>query len=173
MKMEQPTGGIKSVVFASLPVTLAGFEALPQAALQSPYDTAALFVVALNAWQHNRDECVGMINLLKGPEPLNRNDINFLAERMADKATYLANSYFKGATPKNNYAPAEPFTVVIGDNPHSFAVQNVAKLFVNCGGADSPRPISMRLAKDGKWYLWEYSSILVGIRPPESTNPWA
>jgi len=30
----------------------------------------------------------------------------------------------------------------------------------------------MRNAKDGKWYLWE-QFLLVGIRPPESTNPWA
>jgi hypothetical protein len=30
----------------------------------------------------------------------------------------------------------------------------------------------MRKAKDGKWYLWE-QFILVGIRQPESANPWA
>ena len=32
--------------------------------------------------------------------------------------------------------------------------------------------IAMRLAKDGKWYLWE-QFILADIRQPESMNPWA
>lgn len=47
------------------------------------------------------------------------------------------------------------------------------KLFIPSGGADAPRPIQLRKAKDGKWYLWEYSSILLDIRKPESSNPWA
>ena len=41
-----------------------------------------------------------------------------------------------------------------------------------CGGADSPRPVKLRLAKDGRWYLWE-QYLLTGIREPESSNPWA
>ena len=37
---------------------------------------------------------------------------------------------------------------------------------------DNPREVKLRLAKDGRWYLWE-QMILVGIREPESANPWA
>ena len=40
------------------------------------------------------------------------------------------------------------------------------------GGADSSRDVLLRKAKDGKWYLWE-QFLLVGIRKPESSNPWA
>ena len=50
--------------------------------------------------------------------------------------------------------------------------ENYAKLFLTSGGADSPRYVQLRKAKDGRWYLWE-QFILVGIRPPESTDPWA
>jgi len=171
--MGQSLGGRKSITFPSLPTTQEGFEALPQAGMQSPYDTAALFVVALNAYQYSKDVCHSMMNFLRGPQPMSGMDISFLAERMSDKASYLAKSYFAGATAQNNYTPTEPYTVVVSDNPYSFPDGTTAKLFVQCGGADSPRPISMRLAKDGKWYLWEYSSLLVGIRQPESTNPWA
>jgi len=45
-------------------------------------------------------------------------------------------------------------------------------LYLQSGGADSPRGVQLRLAKDGKWYLWE-QYLLADIRPPESTNPWA
>jgi len=167
-------GGKKSVEFAALPATQVEFEALPQAALQSPYETAAMFVVALNAYPQNRNESVDMMNFMKGPEPLSQREIIFLKEQMDQKykGGYLARSYFAGSTPQNNYEPSKPYTVIISDNAYSYANQGYVKLYVQCGGADSPRPITMRQAKDGKWYLSEYSSLLVGIREPESSNPW-
>ena len=36
------------------------------------------------------------------------------------------------------------------ENPHSYDVQGMAKLFIPSGGADSPRPIQLCKAKDGK-----------------------
>ena len=46
------------------------------------------------------------------------------------------------------------------------------RIWLTSGGADSPRYVDVRLAKDGKWYLWE-QHMLVEIRKPESENPWA
>ena len=46
------------------------------------------------------------------------------------------------------------------------------KLFIPCGGADSPRPIKLRMKGDGKWFLWE-QYLLTGIRTPKADNPWA
>ena len=162
--------GKQSLEFRSLPGTLAEFQALPQAEMQSPYETAAMFIAALSAYPQNKDASIAMINFLKGPEQLSSRDINFLKDQVKD---HLPRSYFSGATPKNNYAPSQPYTVVVSDNPYSFQDPTSAKLFIQCGGADSPRPITLRLAKDGKWYLWEYSALLSGIRAPESANPWA
>ena len=160
----------KSIEFDSLPVTLDQFTALPQAELQSPYETAAMFVVALNLYTQNKDEAIAMMNFLKGPDPLTQRELGLFKTQMT---SYLARSYFTGATPQNDYTPSQPYTVVISDNPYSYANQGFAKLFVHCGGADSPRPIEMRLAKNGRWYLTGFgSSLLVGIRKPESTNPW-
>jgi hypothetical protein len=158
-----------------MPETLAEFTALPQAAMVTPFDTAALFVAALCVYPLNKDVTVAMINHLKGPNPLSNSDIQFLAARMAqnNKAGFIGASYFDGATPKNEYAPAEPYTVTVSENPYSYQEQGYARLFVKSGGADNPRPVTMRQAKDNKWYLWEYSSLLSDILAPESTNPWA
>ena len=74
--------------------------------------------------------------------------------------------------PGNDYVPSKPYTITISTNPHSFDNDGYVRVWINSGGADSPRQIDLRLAKDGKWYLWE-QYVLVGIRKPESTNPWA
>ena len=98
-------------------------------------------------------------------------DKSFIKDRFRD-SDYVPRSYFKGATPQNDYQPSQPYTVKVAENPYSYQNQNYAKLFVFSGGADNPRELVMRLAKDGKWYLWE-QFILVGIRQPESSDPWA
>ncbi len=36
----------------------------------------------------------------------------------------------------------------------------------------APHSVTLRKAKDGKWYLWE-QFLLPDIRQPESLNPWA
>ncbi|MCL1804957.1 MAG: hypothetical protein FWG28_02990 [Clostridiales bacterium] len=168
-------GKAVSVVFADIPDTIAGFTALPQAAMATPFDTAALAVAALCVYSLSKEECEAMLNYLRGPNPMAERERVFLKDRMAQngKAPFLGASYFGGATPGNDYTPTEPYTVTVSENPYSYEAEGVAKLFVKSGGGDSPRPVSMRLAKDGKWYLWEYSSLLLDIRAPESTNPWA
>ena len=87
-------------------------------------------------------------------------------------ADYVPRSYFKGAVPANDYKPSEPYTVTVSENPYTYQNEGYAKMFLTSGGADSQRFVMLRKAKDDKWYLWE-QFILVGIRPPESTNPWA
>ena len=171
----QHAGMSASVVFADIPENVDQMAALPQAALASPADTAALFVTALCVYPLSKDDCVAMINFLKGPAQLSNMDISFLSDRMRQngKAPYLGASYFHGASPDNEYTPSQPYTIYVADNPYSYDNQGYVKLFVKSAGGDSPRGITMRQAKDGKWYLWEYSTLLTDIRPPESTNPWA
>ena len=159
------------IVFAALPQTLAEFTALPQAAMQNPFDTAALFVAAMCAYPQSTPEAIAMVNHLKGPQPLSGYDTQFLADRMRGK-DYLPRSFFAGATPANNYTPARPYTLTVSQTPYSYQEQGYAKLALLSGGADSPRPIQLRQAKDGCWYLWE-QFLLSDIRPPEASNPWA
>ena len=161
----------ETVTFAKLPDTLEEFKALPQAQLSSPFDTAALTVLALCYFPKDRELCYSMLDAIKGPRPLSGQEKQFIRDRFMDK-DYVPRSYFIGATPQNDYTPSEPYSIKVSENPYSYDNENYAKLFVTSGGADSPREVLMRFAKDGKWYLWD-QFILSDIRQPESTNPWA
>lgn len=162
----------ENIVFVSLPETYEQFISLPQASLSSPFQTAAMTVLAFCFYPKDSELCYRMIDFLRGPRPMNSSEKSFIADRFRDK-DYVPRSYFAGATPDNNYQPAAPYTVEVRENQYTYSVDGIAKLFIPSGGADDPRPIQLRKAKDGKWYLWEYSSILSGIRQPESSNPWS
>ena len=161
----------ENVVFPAFPETLDQFKALPQAQLTSPFGTAALTVMALCFYPKDKELSLAMLDYLRGPRPLSGMDKSFIRDRFMD-SDYVPRSYFVGATPANDYMPTEPYTVPVFENPYSYEEQNYAKLFIKSNGADSPRYVQLRLAKDGKWYLWE-QFLLSGIRPPESSNPWA
>ena len=88
-------------------------KALPEAALDTPFKTAALTVCALCAYAADRDIGTQMLNFLRGPRPLNGQDISFLNDRFRDGKTYIPFSYFLGSSPENNYTPSSPFTVTV------------------------------------------------------------
>ena len=161
----------EKIVFSSLPSSFEEFASLPQAALSTPFETAAMTVLAFCYYPQNKDLALQMVNFLRGPRPLSGGDISFIADRFRD-SDYVPRSYFEGSTPANDYTPAEPYTIIVSENPYSYQNEGYATLYITSGGADSPRSVQMRKAKDGKWYLWE-QFILVGIRQPESANPWA
>ncbi|MBQ3069321.1 MAG: hypothetical protein IJD01_05190 [Clostridia bacterium] len=162
----------KTFTFANLPESLTQLQALPEAVLDDPFKTAALTVCALCAYA--KDKAVGteMLNWLRGPRPLSGVDLSFLNDRFRDGKTYVPFSYFKGATPENDYTPDVPYTLTVETNPYSDANEGYKKLFVRSGGADHPREIVLRRKGDGTWLLWD-QMILVGIREPKSADPWA
>ena len=161
----------EEIVFDRLPETLEEFKAMPQAALSTPFQAAAMTVLAFCFYPQNPQLSLDMVNYLRGPRPLSGYDQSFIKDRFRD-SDYVPRSYFEGATPQNDYLPQEPYRVRVSENPYSYQNQGYATLYIRSGGADSPRSVQLRLAKDGKWYLWE-QFILVGIRQPESQNPWA
>lgn len=159
--------------FAALPESLAEMQALPEASLDTPFKTAALTVLALCAYAADKEVGTEMLNWLRGPRPLNGQDISFLNDRFRDGKTYLPFTYFAGATPDNGYTPAQPYTIAIESNHTSDDEAGYMKLFVPCGGADSPRPIKLRQrGSDGKWFLWE-QYLLTAVRIPKAEDPWA
>ena len=161
----------EEIVFDRLPETLEEFKAMPQAALSTPFQAAAMTVLAFCFYPQNPQLSLDMVNYLRGPRPLSGYEQSFIKDRFRD-SDYVPRSYFEGATPQNDYLPQEPYRVRVSENPYSYQNQGYATLYIRSGGADSPRSVQLRLAKDGKWYLWE-QFILVGIRQPESQNPWA
>ena len=133
---------LEESVFAALPESLAEMQALPEATLDTPFQTAALTVLALCAYAADRQIGQDMLNWLRGPRPLNGQDISFLNDRFRDGKTYLPFTYFAGSTPDNNYTPTRPYTIRVESNHVSGEEQGYMKLFIPCGGADDPRPIN-------------------------------
>lgn len=161
----------RTIVFEDMPSTLEEFKALEEARMSTPFDTAALTVCALSYYPINKQLSIEMLNFLRGPRPLSGMDLQFLADRFRDK-DYVPRSYFLGATPDNDYEPNEPYSIEVEDNPYSYQNEGYATLYIHSGGADSPRQVQLRKAKDEKWYLWD-QFLLADIRKPESENPWA
>lgn len=161
-----------SVIFETIPSGMEEFKALPQAQMSTPEETAGLAILAFCVYPKNKELSLEMIDYLRGPRPMSNMDKQFIRDRFFDK-DYVPRSYFAGSVPGNNYTPSNPYTLVFTENPYSRSEEGFVNLYIASGGADSPRSIKVRLAKDNKWYLWEYAGILSGIRIPESQNPWA
>ena len=93
---------------------------------------------------------------------------------MSGKEDYIVESYFKGSSVENNYTPSIPYVVSITENPYSYSNEGYARLFLKSSGADTARSITMKLKPStGQWFLWEQSSVLMGIRIPAAKDPWA
>lgn len=169
----QSVGKSVDFTFTSLPEGLAEMQQLPEAALETTYQTAALTVLALCAYAADREIGTEMLNWLRGPRPLNGQDISFLNDRFRDGKTYLPFTYFVGAKPDNNYTPTKPYKIIVESNHISNSEQGYMKLFIPCGGADAPRPIKLRQrGSDQKWFLWE-QYLLTGVQTPKADDPWA
>ena len=161
------------VTFNKLPKTLEEMKALPQATLSKPEDTAALTVAALMVYPENKDECIKMLDYLRGPRPLSPMEQQFIRDRFMDGKGYIPRSYFDGATPDNDYTPAQPFTIFMWDSHAQIAEDGYKILDLQSGGADSKRTVTLRnKPSTGEWFLWE-QMLLAGIREPKSADPWA
>ncbi len=160
----------KEFVFQHLPANTEEMKQLPEAAMSTPFETAALTVLAFCRYPENRESALDMVQFLSGPREVSTAEKQFIRDRFMDK-DYVPRSYLKGAVPANDYTPQKPYAITVEDNPYSYDNKGYAKLYLRSGGADSPRAVTLRQGKDGRWYLWE-QFILVDIRKPESTNPW-
>ena len=106
----------ETFTFTSLPESLAEMQLLPEASLDTPFKTAALTVLALCAYAADKHRGTEMLNWLRGPRPLNGQEISFLNDRFRDEKTYLPFTYFVGSTPDNNYTPSQPYTIIVESN---------------------------------------------------------
>ncbi len=164
-------GNSETFVFAQLPRSLSELRALPEAALATPYQTAALTVAVLCHYENNAQETIEMLNYLKGPQPMTNHGIQFLRDRLTGK-TYKPFSFFNGATPENDYTPNVPYEMVVFEGPYSYAEEHYAKLMIRSAGADTPREIKLReKPSTGQWFLWE-EYLLADIRKPKSADAW-
>ena len=69
------------IIFKTIPKDLAEFQALPEAAMSMPQQTAALAVLALSIYPKDKDSSLQMMNYLRGPREMNGIDKQFIADR--------------------------------------------------------------------------------------------
>lgn len=160
-----------NIIFKTLPLKSNDYKSMEEFNLNTPFQTAALFIVAICAYHEDKDAAYEMLDMLKGPKKLTEQDKRFIRDRMRDKSEYIGKAYLQGADSENNYTPEPPYTVNVIENPYSYSQDGYAKLFISTKGADSPRPIELR-KMGGEWFLWNYSSLLSDIRKPKSADIW-
>ena len=161
------------ITIQELPGSLQEFEALA-GETRAPEKICALFLCALSLFDGDKDAGTAAMNLLRGPRPMTPYDQQFLRDRLRGKS-YLPLAYFEGATPQNGYQPTVPYVLkVLADSRPQDMEPGYLRVFLKTAGADSPRPVKLRQkGSTGEWFLWEYSSILSGIRIPTAEDPWA
>ena len=164
----------REISFRQLPQNLQELQAMPEAAMTDPFAVAALTVIALNEYTINKEIAMQMLDFLNGPNDVSPADVQFLRDRAMDGHDYIARSYFKGATPDNNYTPSAPYTVTVMQNAYSQPQENYLVLWLYSGGADSPREMQLRLKPStGQWFATGWRGLLSGVRMPKEADPWA
>lgn len=158
-------------VFTSIPETVEEFVSLSQFGFDSPFQVAALFIIALCNYPNNPCECYKMIDSIKGPQKLSPLEKQYISNRMIGKSNYIGSSYLQGSTPENDYTPNYPYNILIEESSDTFEEVGFASLFIKTGGSPILRKIKLR-TKEGKWYLWEHSELLADINRPDSSDPW-
>lgn len=162
----------ETFTFEALPQTLDELKALKEAELKTPYEAAALAVVALCTFEMDPAITFEMLDFLNGPDEVSTYTKQFIKERLNGRK-YLPFSFFAGATPKNNYTPSVPYEITVFSNSYSFHEDNWATIYVTSGGADNPRGIKLRKKPStGQWFVNDIQ-ILSDIRLPEEADPWA
>lgn len=161
------------VILQTVPTNFESFKALA-GEWRQPEQLCALFLCALALFDRDPGSGTAAMNLLRGPRPMTPYDRQFLRDRLRGKP-YLPFAYFDGATPENGYRPREPYALQVLEDPRPQDLEpGYLRLFLRTAGADAPRPMKLRLkTSTGQWFLWEYSSILSGIRLPAAEDPWA
>lgn len=160
----------ETITFSSLPQNVAELQAMPQAQLTNPFEVAALVVAVLCRYETSVNDCIDMLNFLKGPQPLSPFDKQFLRDRLVGKY-YVPRSYLQGTSPQNNYQPSVPYVVQVNDNPYSYQTAGYVTLWMTSSGADSQRQVQLR-QKGNQWFLWQ-NFLLPDIRKPAAEDPWA
>ena len=161
-----------TITFDRLPKNLEELKALPQASLNEPEYTAALFVAVMMHYMENKEETYQMLEFLKGPYGLSQFEKQFLADRMSDGKDCVVRSFFNGTSPDNDYTPSMPYTIET-ERGFDQEIDGRMRILIASSGADTKRFVTMRhKPSTNQWFL-EDQMLLSQIRTPKSQDPWA
>ena len=173
------------VEIASIPATVDAFVAMRDKVATTPEGGVAMLLVALRMWETSRVEGTKALIVIMDMNLLQQNSgeysykgygvgrsYEYMLGSASRNSPYVPSSYFPGTSPANNYAMGSgPYRLEF--TPHRHRPQNDVEhtLFVPSSGADSPRPVQVKKNDKGIWKAANFSSLLVGIRPPASAAP--
>jgi hypothetical protein len=168
-----------SIEIAGLPSSIEEFRAQRDLVAWTPHGGAAMMVVALLAFAKGEElgrQCLAVAvdrsQLEEGPYgfrgwQLGARDRSLIGAQLRDHP-YIPRSYIRSATPENGYKlPAPPYTIACVESPYSGRPgSGTYKAFVVSSGADSLRPVRMERNTKGIWKAAEWSSLILGVKPP-------
>ena len=160
-----------TITFDKLPDNLSELKAMPEASLNEPEYTAALFLAVMMHYKVNKDETYEMLEFLKGPYGLSTYEKQFLSDRMAD-GDHVVRSFFNGTSPDNDYTPSMPYTVEV-ERGYEQEIDGRMKILITSSGADTKRHILLRHKPSTDQWFIEDQMLLAMIRAPKSQEPWA
>ncbi len=166
------------VVIEKLPEDIDGFLALRDKIARTPQGGAAIMIIALIIYTRDKalgSQCltiaVDSSRLSEGDTykgySLRANDLELIDSQLGSKP-YIAYSYINGTTPQKGYRlPDKKLKMSFSTNDYSGNMEEgELKVFVKCSGADSVRPVKMKINSKGLWKAVEWSSLILGVKEP-------
>jgi hypothetical protein len=177
---------LPEVSFSKIPANTDEFLNLRNELAKSPEGGAAVFVVAMLIYAQDPAlgrQCLIIASdksLLRASGNSGYKGFDFGANsdyliKQMDNKKYMANSYIQGTSVNNAYALGKPpYRIRCFANPYSGKAEDgQIKVFVNCTGASSDRPITLLRNEQGIWKAKEFSSLVVGIQAPKQKSQGA
>ena len=170
---------LEAVEVEGLPSSIESFVELRDRMADKPQGAAAAMVVALMVYAE--DDELGKQCLAAAAHPERRQDGSGgyqgqtlrpsdwnLIKSQIGSSPHIPRSYVKGTAPERGYQlPASPYVFEFSDNLHSGDSQaGPYKVFIECSGADTPRPVTVARDDQGAWRAREWSTLIVGVEPP-------
>ncbi|PJZ77956.1 DUF6935 domain-containing protein [Leptospira neocaledonica] len=175
-----------TVTANSWPADFSSFESFRDANAINPQGAVIVLLAALSIYSKNAEEgkkaliiSLDANSLISDTSPngykgfnINRNTID-LVKRQLEQHPYLIGSYLPGSSFQNGYKPSNPpYNFTLTSNRFSGTEESgQKKLFLPSSGADTPRPVTVKRNAKGVWKASEFSSLLVGIKKPATSNP--
>ena len=173
-----------TVEIGHLPQSIEEFVALRDRVADTPQGGAAVLTVALLLYA--QDQVLGdqALTVAVDREQLQEAADGYrgwqvrkralqLIRRQILDSPYIPRSYFLGTFPENGYQlPDPPLCIECRSGPYSGDVDsNTYKIYVTSSGASSARPVTLHRNQRGFWKAYEWSSLLLGVRPPAEHEP--
>ncbi len=173
-----------TVEIGHLPQSIAEFVALRDRIAETPQGGAAVMVVALLIYAEDQVLGEQALTVAVDQERLQeaadgyrgwqvrKRPLQFVQRQILD-SPHIPRSYFLGTSPESGYQLHDPpLRVECRSGPYSGDVDsNTYKIYVTSSGASSARPVTLHRNQRGFWKAYEWSSLLLGVRPPEEHRP--